>query len=684
MDSCDLFDRSDEPSALHRLTPEQKDRLTDILDSYLSTLEKGELPPREELLKAHPDLAGPLETYLKGLDELHYAAAGWNRSSGQGEPATVEPGSGEMRLGDFQVVREIGRGGMGIVYEARQVSLGRRVALKVLPFAAILDPRQIARFRQEAQTAAQLDHPNIVSVFAVGVERGVHYYAMQCIDGQSLDRALAELGSKTHTGPGVQPEAITERPADAGTAQTAEFCRSQRPSFLTANSSNRQEYFRTVARLGIQAAEALQAAHEQGVVHRDVKPSNLLLDGEGKLWVTDFGLARCRRDASLTKTGDVVGTLRYMSPEQISGQSALVDHRTDVYSLGVTLYELLVLRPAFPGNDSPALLRQIEQQDPPRLRQLQPRIPADLETVVLKAMAKHPHERYRTAQELANDLRCFLEGKPTLAKPPTLSDRMGKWTRRHVRLVTTTAALCGVALFGTAASTLLISREKSKAEQNYVRAEQNFREAREAVDQFGSHLAERLADVPGAETVRRDLLRDTLRYYGNFVAQARDNPTLRADLALTYSKIGTLSGEIGSNDEAVAAHEKAIQLLQQLADDSPLRPAYRRQLAASQNNLALALRRAGRIDAACHAYQTAIRLQKELLENSPNAAECMSDLALSYANLGLLRSETSDAAGAETSFREAIRFQEYLRDLAPENPEYLRNLAAVWNTLSAL
>ena len=214
--------------------------------------------------------------------------------------------------------------------------------------------------------------------------------------------------------------------------------------------------------LGIQAAEALHAAHEHGIVHRDVKPSNLLLDGSGKLWVTDFGLARCRSDAPVTSTGDLVGTLRYMSPEQAMGQSVLVDHRTDVYSLGVTLYELLALQPAFSGEDGPALLRQIEQQEPRPLRQLQPKVPADLETVVLKAMAKRREERYATAQEFADDLRRVLEGKPTLAKPPTIAERLRKWTRRHRRAVAVAVAVCLFAMLGMAASTLLIAREKAK------------------------------------------------------------------------------------------------------------------------------------------------------------------------------------------------------------------------------
>ena len=485
MGSLDLSDISIEPSALQRLTPEQKDRLTDVLDKYLAALERGVPPQPEALFQEHPDLAETLREYLGQLDALHDVAAGFGGAAQRSALEAVPPETDERRLGDFVLIREVGRGGMGVVYEARQISLGRRVALKVLPFAAVLNSKQITRFKNEAHAAAQVQHPNIVPVFAIGVERGVHYYAMQFVDGQPLDRAIDELRQRSGAGR-ANGKCRTGNPArlsaheaqdcpsyDAPEGHAVSTCR----SFLTDKSRNRQEYYHSVLRLGIQAAEALHAAHEYGVVHRDIKPSNLLLDGDGKLWVTDFGLARFQSETSLTKTGDLVGTIRYMSPEQAAGQSALVDQRTDIYSLGATLYELLTLQPAFPGPDGPALLRQIEQQEPAPLRRWQPQVPADLELVVLKGMAKRRDDRYATAQEFAADLRCVLEGKPTLAKPPTIADRLTKWTRRHKRLAGAVTAACLVAVLGLTASTLLIGREKVRAERNYERAELNFRQA---------------------------------------------------------------------------------------------------------------------------------------------------------------------------------------------------------------
>jgi hypothetical protein len=688
--SSDPRDLSAEPSAIQRLTPQEKERLTEILDRYLSSLEAGVPQAREELLAAHPDLAEPLATYLESLHDLHDVAAGFGGAAAR--PARSQraaPGGEERRLGDYRLLREIGRGGMGVVYEAQQISLGRRVALKVLPFAAVLDSRQVARFNHEAKAAAQLLHPNIVSVFAVGVERGVHYYAMQFIDGQPLDRAIAELrqaagvaaasagsrpqiaataswrsvvprsaASRALPEAGRRPAAGTgdsaPRPAGgssgeiafslpepgsgtaaaeglAGGAGDSASC-----SFLTTVSANPAEYFRAVVRLGIQAAEALNAAHEHGIVHRDIKPSNLLLDGEGKLWVTDFGLARFQSDAPLTRTGDVVGTLRYMSPEQATGQSPLVDHRTDIYSLGATLYELLTLQPVFAGDDGPALLQRIDRQEPRRPRQLQPRISSDLETVVLKAMAKRREERYATAQQFADDLRRVLDGKPTIARPPTVPDRVVKWARRHRRVVAAAVAVSLLAVLGMAVGTTLVMHEKLKADRNFQLAEQRLGESRQALDR----------------------------------------------LAETYRKLGTLTDNFGPNREA--AEENQVRLFQRLAADNPREPNYRRHLALCQNKLALALRRSGRSDAARRAVAEAIRLQQQLVASSDSSRECLGDLAQSHNNLGMLCMETGDAASAEDSFRTAMRLQKGLLADDPDNAEYLQDLAASLNNLSAL
>jgi tetratricopeptide (TPR) repeat protein len=422
-------------------TPSASSVLAELVDRLTARLHAGESINWEAEARAHPEHAAELRRLVPALGAL-------DQLSRSGDPVltTVGCGPGDDAglvagvLGDFRILREVGRGGMGIVYEAEQVSLGRRVALKVLPFAATMDPRQLQRFHNEARAAAGLHHTNIVPVYAVGCERGVHYYAMQFIDG----RTLAEFIAQQRQGPPSQVPTMAEGEA-AAPATTA-------PPAAQATSAAPQNaaYFRRVAEWGIQAAEALDCAHSLGVVHRDVKPANLLVDGGGRLWVTDFGLAQVQSDARLTMTGDLVGTLRYMSPEQALAKRVVIDHRTDVYSLGATLYEVLTLQPAFDGADRQELLRQIAFEEPKAPRRVNRAIPAELETIVLKALEKNPAERCATAQELADDLERWLKDEPIRARRPSLVHRARKWCRRHQ------AAAIGVAAALAAAVVLAV------------------------------------------------------------------------------------------------------------------------------------------------------------------------------------------------------------------------------------
>jgi serine/threonine protein kinase/Tfp pilus assembly protein PilF len=418
------------------------------MHEYLAALEAGQQPDRAEFLNRHADIAEALADCLEGLEFVHGLGPEL-RPAGEHdlalEPAPTDP-QPEVPLGDYRIVREIGRGGMGVVYEAEQLSLGRRVALKVLPFAAALDPRQLRRFRNEAQAAAHLHHTNIVPVFGVGVERGVHFYAMQFIEGQTLAAVIGELThrNRRHKDAGAAAFSVASAPQ----AEVAATANAQTPhaTISTEASIESAAFFRMVATLGVQAAQALEYAHQMGVVHRDIKPANLLVDARGNLWITDFGLAQVQRDTPLTLTGDVIGTLRYMSPEQALGQRDVVDQRSDIYSLGVTLYELLTLKPAFAGVDRQELLRQIAFEEAPALRRRNRAIPRELETIVCKAMARRPAERYDTAQELADDLSRFLKDEPIRARRPTLLQRARKWARRHRPVVWSVAVVLLLAL----------------------------------------------------------------------------------------------------------------------------------------------------------------------------------------------------------------------------------------------
>ena len=347
----------------------------ELVEQYLQRLQAGEMVDSSEFAAQYPEHAEALRQLLPALQmmaELSRSAVR-DRSSPPLSDAISGPDLGVV--GDFRIVREVGRGGMGVVYEAEQLSLHRRVALKVLPLAGGLDPHQLQRFKTEAQAAALLHHTNIVSIHAVGCERGVHYYAMQFIDGQTLAQSInQQRASEQPPTCGSGPSRF-ESPAAATPA-----ARSGTPN----HSSRTRELFHTVGMLGIQAALALDHAHVHGVIHRDIKPANLLLDASGCLWVTDFGLARLHDDNGLTMTGDLLGTLRYMSPEQAQARRGYVDHRTDIYSLGATLYECLTLRPVIEGQDRQEILRKIAQEEPAPPRQVNVAIPRDLETILLK------------------------------------------------------------------------------------------------------------------------------------------------------------------------------------------------------------------------------------------------------------------------------------------------------------
>ena len=377
-------------------------------------------------------------------------------------PATtaLEP---NLQIGDFQIERRLGTGGMGVVYQATQVSLNRRVALKVLPFGPAAGSAAVQRFRREARAAARLCHPGIVTVFAEGAERDICYFAMEMIDGRNLDRVIADLrrarASRAALA-GLPPVEEADPWADAEDAKTyrcaLQRCRSDR------------EYFNAVAGLISQAAEALHYAHGHGIIHRDVKPSNLMLSRDDRLVLLDFGIARVCEERGLTVTASFVGTPRYMSPEQIAGGRGKPDHRCDIYSLGATLYELLTLEPLMDGDTQQRVVSQILSENVRGPRQVNRRIPVDLDTICCKAIQKDPARRYQSAAEMAEDLRRFLRGRVIRARRPGPVDRLVKLIRRHKAVA---ALLCLVLAASTAAGAIGWKHYSTRWAQQYAMAE---------------------------------------------------------------------------------------------------------------------------------------------------------------------------------------------------------------------
>jgi serine/threonine protein kinase len=674
------------------------------LKEYLAALEAGTKPDREEFAARFPQIAIELRDRLAGLDFIEGAASELRPSAADND---AEQPLIERRLGDFRILREIGRGGMCIVYEAIQVSLGRHVALKVLPYASTLDGKLLQRFKNEAQAAAQLHHSNIVPVYAVGCERGVHYFAMQFVDGQTLAAALDDIRRKSGLDNPERSEqktlcvTLVQPAVDNGDGMPAsvEFILSTGDSSIDAqpecgsdsqssfrlsaeHAARNGTYYRTVARIGIEAALALEHAHQLGVVHRDVKPGNLMLDTLGHLWVTDFGLARLPSETGLTATGDLVGTLRYMSPEQALARRGLIDQRTDVYSLGVTLYELVTLQPAFPGADREEVLRKIAFEEPAAPRRLNRDIPVDLETILLRAMTKEPAGRYQTAQEIADDLERFLHDQPVRARRPSLLQKIAKWHRRHWSVVTATVSM---ALLGLAFSAWFFWRgqvqtreQQRQAEALQQRAEDRAELARQALDEMYEQSRRWFSTEPWGAVDQYKFLTKVSNFYEEFAPEQGPSPTGRQRSAEAYHRIAEIHSTFSEWQKAEPAVDRAIGLFKGLVEEFPEERRYRRGLANCQTTRGKILVGLSRGPEAVTELAKAASALELLSAKGQGSAGELTELGKCQYQLGLFLATQMRRDDANRAF---LRAQELFAELvaeSPSQPDYVNNLAAVY------
>lgn len=455
--------------------------LGQLADEFIQKVQKGELPDIEDYALRHPDLAERIRELFPALMLLEGMV-------GQSDSESVKPSdpSGlppDSMFGQYRIEREIGRGGMGIVYEAIHVLLDKRIALKILPVRSTMDASHLERFFREARTAAGLHHTNIVPVFDVGQVAGTPYFAMQYIEGRSLDAIMRIMQSSPQTDKAVIASSdpavdIDDAPPSSQGKEVSSKKRDNRTSRFFQDASRRtkaglpeklEEYFRWVAATGIQAANGLAHAHERKVIHRDIKPSNLIVDNQGVVWIADFGLARRIEDPSMTQSGALLGTPRYMSPEQAAASRHPVDQRSDIYSLGATLYELLTCQPVFDGKTPHDVISQIITRDPVAPKRLSREIPGDLSTIVTKAMAKRPEDRYQSASLFAADLGRWLRLEPIRAKRIGLIGRIVRWCRRNPKLAAVTAA-AGIIIL-TVSGIYYAGLMKEKRETQY----QNYR-----------------------------------------------------------------------------------------------------------------------------------------------------------------------------------------------------------------
>jgi eukaryotic-like serine/threonine-protein kinase len=719
----------------------------DVLgDEFAARLREGSAPSIDEYVDSHPELADDIRATFPSIAMMEKLSRKEHTERKFERQTSRLIGDSLETLGDFQIVREIGRGGMGIVYEAVEQSLKRRVALKVLGPNVASSQKQVQRFNREAEAAARLHHTNIVPVYGTGEKRDLHFFAMQFIDGIPLSDVIRSVGGRpvkrndsAASGSGSLADRLltpatnhdasrdtqnsngkfdstrlfkAELAAKAlltGTHKTRAFESADHSSVertvdidgdtpLVSNAdsvSNSEEpvttsvseselpsisrkYWRNVARIGAAVADALHYSHQHGVLHRDIKPSNLLLDRQGVVWVTDFGLARHEDQEGITNTGDIVGTLRYMAPEQFSGESTT---RSDIYSLGLTLYELLALRPAFEESRHGPLISQKTTSTPPGLRSINGDIPRDLETISQKASATNPSDRYATAGELAADLRRFLEDRPVLARRATTAEQLVRWARRNpivasltgatVALLAAVAVVFAVGQHRTQAALDIVGAQKSQleerqvqldesllAEQNaskvaraeFARAEQNLQLAVEAFDSIIDNVASRgvpqsltlnLGDDESGEEEPRvydtmltaadaDLLEKLLAFFDDFASQNRTD--LRLQSASARKRVGDIQQRLGRFEEAEETYRQSLEAFETLSAQQPDDLQLVIGQARIHNEIAIAASRRGAMWGAVEQHNRA----KSLLQETSGVMETSNGKLELARTLGLL------------------------------------------------
>ncbi|MDZ4848707.1 MAG: serine/threonine-protein kinase [Pirellulaceae bacterium] len=703
----------------HSTSSETDDRHpVDLLaEEFSDRISAGENPQIGEYIAKYPEHADLIRSVFPSIAMVQRVS---NRVEQQHRPDSgraVPFGKHSIpeSLGDFQLVREIGRGGMGVVYEAIQLSLKRHVALKVIGAIPSGSDKQLARFRREAEAAASLHHTHIVPVYGIGEEHGVQYYAMQLIDGVTLgeiveylrgDRRRSSDASKRATSQATfstagavdllihslttsdQPlrssafdSTVTKphTPAASAVPLTKDGLMKTEPSAIAAGSSvdverantpaasaygslenvsvtddvpanlsrpRGQSYYRNVAQIISHVADALQYAHHQGVLHRDIKPSNLLLDRDGIVWVTDFGLARRVDCEGMTQTGEIVGTLRYMAPEQMRGQA---DQRTDVYSLGLTLFELLTLEKAIDQPEN-RLFHTGVSEAMTKMHSLFPEIPADLQTIAIKACAAQPEHRYQSAAAFEEDLRRFLEDRPILARRTTRIEHLYRWSRRNPAIATLSSATFALlltvaallAVFNQRLQTALnaISQQFDRAEINLhektaalatvekerTRAEFNLELAIQAFDTVIANIASR----GGSDSILRDLnegdvitmadatlsdadvvlLETLLGFFDRFSAEnAKD---LRGKAAEARRRVGDIQHRLGQLSNAEQSYQLALDAIKEQSAREPDDTSLIFVQADILNDLLVIATKRGQMPVAMEYYHAA----RDLLEKS--------------------------------------------------------------------
>jgi serine/threonine protein kinase len=622
------------------------DLLEKIVANYTQQIRDGKAPAISAYQKKYPELAEEIDDLLTSVAMIEGLKVDSHESS-----QTNDFDLSELKqLGDYLLIREIGRGGMGIVFEAVHQSLGRRVAVKVMRNRDIDDEKYIARFRREARSAAKLHHTNIVSVFGVGEAKGMHYYVMEYIDGAGLNQVVQSL---THplTPPSTKLADTSDKP---GVATPTQVDRGDTPPSVSLSSSlelkaagfpseripQGKGRFKWLAQVGAQVADALAYAHAQGILHRDIKPANLLLDQKDHVWITDFGLVKETEMDGLTKTGDLVGTPQYMAPESFKGE---YDQRSETHCLGLTLYELATLQPAFERGTTAEIIHRVTTTNPVAPSKIDAQIPSDLNTIIVKAIARDPKLRYASAEELRDDLRAFAEDRPIAARKPSLVEQVWRWGRRNPLPATLAAisallfcAFTAAVTYGWLSTNTAYTKLAQEAKQTeaarkqavknertaianeeriqvqFQRAESNVALTVQAFDEMFKHIVapgektdfdiDGFQALGGIETaVNADdaaFLKQMMSFYQKFTEQNSENQSLLVESAKAFRRIANINYLIGETNSAVEASRKALEYYETVLKKSPYSETALLNVVNTRSELAAAIRRNGNVQEA--------------------------------------------------------------------------------------
>lgn len=639
----------DNPSEIERLVAEVLARIETDGEQAVS-----------QVLAEHPQHANALQRHLSMLRGLGLMEAGASNAD-----RLVDPSESPEELGDFRLLSRIGGGGMGVVYKAQQRSLGRVVALKLMRSEHRFFPAARERFRREVESVARLQHPAIVPVFATGEDHNVPWLAMELIHGASLDEVLLEVAGR---------DVARLRGSDLQQAIVAAMRRRGGDAEATLSDAFEGSWSMACIRIARTMAQALHHAHERGVLHRDVKPSNIMLTPDGRALLLDFGLARTVGAAQLTHSGTMVGTPAYMSPEQLRGELADVDVRTDVYALGVTLSELLTLRSPFVGPTAEATRQLVMAGKAPPLRAANATVSPDLEIVCHMARDLDVGRRYATAAALAQDLTNLLELRPIAAQAPSTFLIMRRWAQRRpatATIVVATFLLCFVAPLvffvqqraaneeiADALAVAKIERDRASSERDKARnalavALRDRKRARAAVETMLTRVAnEGLLNVPRMQQVRRELLASARTFYEEFLADSGLTPDLLADTVETTRMLAILDAELGNTETAEQEALHAVELARQLYADDAMPEDGRLQLARTLMTLGSAQQSRGDLVLCQASFREAMDIHRDELSRHPDDPALWTRILVTQRSLSVVHAQLGNKEQAHDAYRE--------------------------------